>query len=369
MKLFKKIKIGNLELKNRIMFPPMVTRRGDVNNFMTPECRDFYVDIAKGGVGLLVVEMTFITRTMPLLLGLYDDEQILPFKEMTDTIHASTEAKVFIQLGDAVPSLMTVEEISTEMIDSFFDNFITAAIRAKSAGFDGIELHGAHGYMLASFLSLRNKRKDRYGKNLEGRMALTRRVLSGVREACGKDFPIGIRMNGDEFIVGGNTLSQTSAIATELVKEGIAYLSISAGAKMQDAWHPGDSQVLYPYPKPAPWKGSAGYSGHRCVPPAYMPDGVNVYLADAIKKAVAGYSVPVVTAGKIPDPEFADSILVQEKADMVGICRAILCDPRWPLKAQAGQYEDIVRCAYCNQCMDAPRLNKPTSCIKTTKGK
>jgi dimethylglycine catabolism A len=364
MKLFEKINVGGLELKNRIMFPPMVTRRGDFENFVTEDCKKFYVNLAKGGVGSLVIEMTSVSKTLPLLLGLYTDEHTAGFKEMTDEIHSSSDAKIFIQLGDSLPPLLNVEEIPLEMIDYFCHNLTAASVRAKDAGFDGIELHGAHGYILSSFLSLRNKRKDEYGKNSEGRIKLTKKVLKGVKDACGKEFPVGIRINGDDFIVGGNTLKQTKIIAKELVKEGIAYLSISAGAKMQDAWHPEENQSLYPYPKPGPWTGSAGYSGHRCVPPHYMPDGVNVYLAEEIRKEIAGYNVPVITAGKIPDPEFAESVLTERRADIVGICRPILCDFNWPVKAETGRADKIVKCVYCNKCMEAPRLMRPTACIQ-----
>ena len=125
-----------------------------------------------------------------------------------------------------------------------------------------------------------------------------------------------------------------------------------------------DTILSFPYPKPGPWDDAKGYSGHRCIPPNYMPDGTNVYLAQDIRKHVrnAGFDTPIITAGKIPTPNFANEILEDEQADIVGICRAILCDHEWANKAKEGRAKDIVKCMYCNHCFDEARRGYYTAC-------
>jgi len=365
MKLFEPITVGGIELKNRIMYPPTVSKRADwMTGFVTEDMKDFYLKVAKGGAGIVVVEMTFLWPPIAGLLGIHHDGCIPGLKEMVDQIHAETDAKVFIQIGDHLPGMINTEDMRIEMIEGFVAAFKDAAVRAKKAGFDGIEVHGAHSYVLASFLSHRNSRKDEYGKTLDGRMKLIVRVIEECRNACGKDYPIGVRINGDEFLVGGNTLHQTRRIAPRLAALDIAYLSISVGGKNQDAWHVTDSIFCFPYPTEGPWNTSRGYSGHRCVPPSYMPEGVNVYIAADLRKHVraAGLNTPIITVGKISSPKFAESVLQEESADMVALCRAILCDHQWPNKVKEGRAKEIVKCMYCNRCFDVARLGGYTAC-------
>jgi 2,4-dienoyl-CoA reductase-like NADH-dependent reductase (Old Yellow Enzyme family) len=369
MKLFEPVKISGMELKNRIVFPPMISRRADLSSFVTEDMKKFYLRIAKGGVGLLEIEATY-TYGIPTILGLYDDEHIRSFKAMVDQIHSESDAKVTIQINEALPRIVNVEEVTLEHIDRFYDRYVKTAVRAKKAGFDGVEIHGAHCYFIASFLSMRNKRKDEYGRTLDGRMKLLHTVFLRIREECGKDFPIGVRIDGDEFIVGGNTLQQTTKIAAKLAEWGLAYLSISAGGKNEDGVRHPATGSIHPYSDVGPWTTEImGYSGHRAMPPAYMPDGVNVYLADEIKKVVEPFNLPVITAGKIPTPEFAESILQENKADLIGVCRAILCDPEWPKKAKEGRSKEIIRCVYCCSCMEDLRIGRPVSCQRWKEGK
>ncbi len=362
MKLFESITVGGVELKNKIVFPPTVTMRADMEGHVTEDMKNFYLRIAKGGAGLVLMEATFVTR-QPRLLGIYDESCVPRLKDLVDRVHSETDAKIGIQLCEYNPGPIDIDEIPIELIEYYNYNFINAAVRAKEIGFDFVEIHAAHGVLISNLLSLRNKRKDEYGKNLEGRMKLLKSVITGCMEQCDDYFPVGVRINGDEFIVGGNTIQQTTKIAPKLAELGIAYLSVSAGAKHHDGWHITGTSRVMPYPKPGPWKDGTGYSGHRCVPPAYMPDGVNVYLAEAIKNSIQDYNVPVITAGKIPTAEFAESILQDEKADMIAICRPILCDAQWPNKSYEGRTEEILKCAYCVKCMEAARLGR-TSCIK-----
>ncbi|HLA28203.1 MAG TPA: NADH:flavin oxidoreductase [Syntrophales bacterium] len=363
MKLFEPIKVGDLDFKNRVIFAPMISRRADMQSFVSEDSKKLYLKIAKGGVAMLVIEATNVTMAVPSFLSLCDDVYIPKLKEMMDEIHSETDCKVFVQVYDPLPGYLGVEDVPVPMIQSFVDSMIMAAARGQKAGCDGVEIHAAHAYWLSCFISLRNKRKDEYGQSLEGRMKILTDIILGVQGKCGKDYPLGVRIDADEFLVGGNTLLQTTKIAPRLAELDIAYLSISAGGKYQDTWGPDDTLLRLPYPVPGPWKHVRGYSGHRATPPSYMPDGVNVYLAEAIKKSIKEYNVPVVTAGKIPTTEFAEEILQEGKADIIGICRPILCDFEWLIKSQEGREKEVVRCAYCLTCMERARLGR-TECIK-----
>jgi 2,4-dienoyl-CoA reductase (NADPH2) len=358
MLLYEPITIGGIELKNRVVFPPTVMYRADMRNCVTDYSRDIYQKIAKGGVGLMVVEATFINPIVPGLLCIFDDMHIPGLKSIVDAVHSETDAKISIQLIEPMPGFYTVDNLPMEWLKFTQMQYINAAARAQEAGFDFIELHGAHGYVISYFLSLRNRRKDEYGGSLEKRLRFVYEIIDGIRERCGNDLPIGMRMNAEEFIVGGNTLKQSTQIAKKLSSEkGIVYLNLTAGGKHEDAMNIVGNQLKWPYAAPGPWKDYHGYSGHRSMPPNYMPDGVNVYLAEAITKAVQETTddfdkrAKVFACGKIPTPEFANTVLEEGKADCVSVCRAILCDHEWANKGKEGRSDDIVKCKYCNYCM------------------
>jgi 2,4-dienoyl-CoA reductase-like NADH-dependent reductase (Old Yellow Enzyme family) len=161
--------------------------------------------------------------------------------------------------------------------------------------------------------------------------------------------------------MGGNTLLHSTEIATRLAAAGVDYLSISCGGQWENALPPKLGELPSAY---------TGYSGLRCWPRAWDPDGANVYLAEGIRKAVrkAGYSTPVITAGKIPMPDFAEEILQEEKADLIGLGRPLLCDPDWVKKAMEGREEEIVSCIYCNHCAEVNDLFQTTTCILWPEG-
>jgi 2,4-dienoyl-CoA reductase-like NADH-dependent reductase (Old Yellow Enzyme family) len=358
MLLYEPIKVGGIELRNRIVWPPCVMFRADMQNRVTDSSVNFYTKIAKGGVGLVVIEAVFINPIVPGLLCIYDDSFIPGLKRLVDAVHAEG-AKISIQLIDPMPLFYSVDNIPLEWIQMSQFQYAQAARRAKEAGFDFVELHGAHGYIISYFLSLRNKRRDEYGgKKIENRMRFVNEVIDGIRAECGDDFPIGIRLNADEFITGGNTLKHTREMAKILSAEkGLVYLNLTAGGKHEDAINIVGNQLKWPYAAPGPWKDYHGYSGHRSMPPNYMPDGVNIYLHADIKEAVEETTddfdkrAKIFACGKIPTPEFANTILEEGKGDCVSVCRAILCDSEWPNKGKEGRSDEIVKCVYCNQCM------------------
>ena len=351
-KLFTPIDINGMELKNRIVMAPAHEGLAALDGFVTPAYSDYYFARAKGGTGMIVLGGVAINPRPFPALRLSDDKFIPGLKEMVDRIHAETETKIVPQIYDwlkiAKGWKQKVEEVTEDQIKASPELFAAGAIRARECGFDAVELHGAHGYILSSFMSANNKRKDDYGGNVDKRLRLTREVYERVRAELGKDYPIGILINGEDFIIGGSTLLHTPKIATKLAEMGFDYISISVGGKYEDS--PGTDPYGLPVPYP-PW---GGYSGFRCMPENNMPEAVNVYIADTIRKSVrkAGYDTPIMTAGKIPTPELAESILAEDKADLIGVCRQIIRDPEWANKARDGKAKEIKKCIYCNTCLE-----------------
>lgn len=362
-RLFTPITINGMELKNRIVMAPAHEGLMDEEGYIPPAYSDYYFRRAQGGPGMIVLGGILVnTRRFPAP-RLSDDKFVPAFREMIGRIHSETSTKMTAQLYDLLKSAkgwrQSVEEVPLDQMKQSIDFFESGAVRAREAGFDAVEIHAAHGVLQADFLSLKNKRKDEYGgKKLENRMRLTVEVYERVRKALGKDYPIGIRINGDEFIIGGTTLVQSKLTAKKLAELGLDYISISVGGKYDDSYGTDPWGLTFPYP---PW---GGYSGFRCMPENYMPEATNVYLAEGIRKTVkaSGYETPIMTAGRITTPELAESILKDGKADLIGVCRQIIRDPDWPKKAKEGRPKDIKKCAYCNECLRAATVGPGGYC-------
>ena len=211
--------------------------------------------------------------------------------------------------------------------------FADAARRAREAGFDGVELHYAHAYTMASFLSRRNDRADGYGGSQRARVRLPLEVYEAVRAEVGRDYTIGVRFLGDEVIEGGSRINDAAFYASEFARAGLDFLSVSKGGKFEDAKQPKVGQAVYPY---------TGRSGYECMPTvlsdAAGPFGRNLPLSREVKRAVneAGFDTPVVAAGGVGTFELAEEILRRGDADIVGAARQSLADPDWFLKALAG---------------------------------
>lgn len=237
--------------------------------------------------------------------------------------------------------------------------FAAAAERAREAGFDGVELHYAHAYTMASFLSRRNRREDGYGGARENRARLPLEVFHAVRERVGEGYVVGSRILGDEVIEGGSDLDDAVYFAEELARAGMDYLSVSKGGKFEDAKQPSVGWAVYPY---------TGRSGYECMPTVYSdsrgPFGRNVSLAAAIKRAVnaTGSSAPIVTAGGIGTFELAEEILERGEADIVAAARASLADPDWFLKTFLGRGDDVRRCEFTNYCEALDQKHKKVTC-------
>ena len=237
--------------------------------------------------------------------------------------------------------------------------FANAAERAREAGFDGVELHYAHAYTMAGFLSALNNRTDRYGGSRENRVRLPLEVYRAVRERVGRDYVVGVRFLADEVITGGNRIGDAVYFGVEFAKAGFDFLSISKGGKFEDAQQPKVGQAVYPY---------TGQSGYECMPTTLSdeigPFGRNVPLVAAIKHAVnaGGFATPVIATGGITTFEQAEGILERGEADITGFARQALADPDWFLKVKLGRGDEIRRCTYTNYCEALDQAHRQVTC-------
>lgn len=355
--LFSPGKIGKLTIRNRIIMPAMQTRGADNDGFVTNRLIDYYAERAKGGAGLIVVQQSFAWPEAKLRRGiaLWDDKYISRLSDLAGAVK-NYGARVAIQLGsrgtlqeyeglDSVaPSAEPFSwmgkpprELTREDIEFYINAFVEAACRVKKAGFDAVELHCAHGHLLSMFLSPHsNYRSDEYGGSVENRTRFARSIIEQIKVVLGKDFPILVRMNGSDFIEGGIEINEAVEQARLFVESGADALSIS---------------------------GSCHETIYHHIPSYLFPPGNLVHLAHPIKKVV---NVPVVTVSKINQPEFAEQILAEGKADFVAIGRPLIADPHFPIKAREGRHDDIRHCLYCCNCLtwdQRPRLqNRGFSC-------
>jgi dimethylglycine catabolism A len=237
--------------------------------------------------------------------------------------------------------------------------FAAAAVRARAAGFDGVELHYAHAYTMASFLSRLNTREDGYGGPRERRVRLPLEVLRAVRAAVGPAYVVGIRYLGDDVVEGGNRLEDAVWFGARFAEAGADYLSISKGGRFEDARQPKVGEAVYPY---------TGRSGYECMPTVISdergPFGRNVGLAAAIRAAVrtAGHTTPVVTSGGIATFEQAEGILARGEADFVAAARQSLADPDWFRKIRRGRGDLVRRCEFTNYCEGLDQHHKQVTC-------
>lgn len=347
--LFSPYRIGNLELRNRIVMPPMATNFADETGAVNDRHIAYYLRRIRGGVGYVTFEHTGVLkqgRAFSNMALIDSDGQIPSFQRLTEAIHREG-GKIVIQINhagrqtsssitgsptvapSAIPCPVRKEmprALSVEEIHGIVEAFGEAARRVKEAGADGVEIHMAHGYLLCQFLSpFSNQRTDEYGGDEAGRMRMALEVLQAVRKRVGPDFPVLCRLSADEYVEGGLRLSDSQKIAKALERHGADALHISACV------------------------GASGYLNH---PPYYAEEGVFVHLAEGIK-AVVG--IPVIAVGRIRTPELADRVVKEKKADLVSMGRALIADPDLPKKALEGRREEILPCISCNRCVQSIR--------------
>ena len=239
------------------------------------------------------------------------------------------------------------------------DLFAQAGRRVREAGFDGIELHYAHAYTMASFLSRLNTRDDGYGLTREGRVRLPLEVIAAVRARVGAEFTVGVRYLGDDVVEGGSDVDDAAWFGVQLAAAGVDYLSVSKGGRFEDAKQPKVGEAVYPY---------TGRSGYECMPTVISdergPFGRNVPLAATIRRAVraAGHETPVITSGGIATFEQAEGILARGDADAVAAARQTLADPDWFRKIRLGLGAEVRRCEFTNYCEGLDQHHKQVTC-------
>ena len=359
-KLFEPIKIGPMEVKNRFVMAPMVTNYCESDGTVTERLKAYHKARAKGGIGLIIVEATYVHpcgKGFSNELGIYKDELIDGLKGLVDEVH-QYGTKIAVQLylsgrqsytavtgapliaPSPIPCPVCQEmprEMTREDINNMIEAYGEGARRAKAAGFDAVEIHGAHGYLINQFLSAySNKRTDEYGGSLETRARFPLEVLKKVREVVGDNFPILYRMSSVEHVPEGLTIEDTTEFSKMLVENGVDAIHVSGGVYQSAA---------------------------MIIQPAAIPQGVYVENATAIKEAIGG-KVPVIVVGRIKDPAMAEEIIESGKADMIAMGRAFLADEELPSKLKGGKLKEIRKCIACNQgCIDRLFADQDIACL------
>lgn len=354
--LFSPIQIGNVTVKNRLFMPPLSTNLGK-KGYVTDELVEHYKARAKGGVGLFVTEVVTVEPTYVYLPGdmsIHDDSFIEGWSKLAAGVH-EYGAKILPQLfhpaymafplpgtprliGPSAVGPSYAKEaprpVTKEELKVIISQFADAAERAKKAGADGVEIHAAHAHgLLGGFLSpLFNKRCDEYGGDIDGRLKLTLEVVDAVRERCGDDFIIDVRISGSEYVDGANGLPEMIYVSKQLEKHSVNMLHVSGGVTIA--------------------RGSA-------IPASGTKAGSHVDTAREIKKHV---SIPVVSVGRILEPWFAEELIENKDVDAVFMGRANLCEPELANKAKEGRIDEIRPCIGCLRCLTGIMFGKRVSC-------
>jgi 2,4-dienoyl-CoA reductase-like NADH-dependent reductase (Old Yellow Enzyme family)/thioredoxin reductase len=338
--LFTPLKIGNMELPNRIVMLPMTTGYCETDETVGDRFIDFFAERAKGGAGLIIIPFSPIAAGAPVEPGMFDDRFLPGVRRLTAAIRAHgaksacqlitsyhvifrdnlTEvvgpSPILNQILRVVPRSITTDEIRFIVAE-----YGKAARRVREGGFDAVEILVGGGYLLNRFLSpAGNIRDDEYGGSLENRMRILLEIIACMKKAVGDDFPIGVRLNVEEQMPGGHTVEESKIVAQALEKAGVRLINCYTG------WHES------PIPTVAP----------------SLPKGAFAHLAAAIRSAMG---IPVIAANRINDPFIAEKILAAGQADLVGMGRALLADPELPVKAKAGRVDEIVPCIACSRCL------------------
>ena len=285
-----------------------------------------------------------------LLMSLNDQQldDILTTRELEDLRIGYREKVIDVQL----PHIKNLPQVLPEL-------FANAAERAQKSGIDGVELHYAHAYTMASFLSRLNNREDGYGGSLEGRVRLPLEVFSKVRERVGPDYPVGCRYLSDDCITGGTTVNDAMYFGVEFARAGMDFLSLSRGGKFEDAKQPKVGEAAYPY---------TGRSGYECMPAhisdEFGPFGRNIEPCGRIRRMVkeAGFETPIIVTGGIHGFNLAEQILNDGNGDIVGAARQSMADPDWFRKVHLGRGEEVRLCTYTNYCEGLDQKHKLVTC-------
>ncbi len=356
--LFEPGRIGSLEIKNRIVMPAMGCSLAEVSGEAGPRMIRYYAERAKGGVGLIITEITRVDDETgvgtPNQLSVTNTHIIGQLSRLVEAVHAY-DTKLFVQLhhpGNQTPSRLIggkqpvsasdvtcnvigekPRALSTEEVEAMVRKFVTGAVIAQKAGVDGVEIHAAHGYLVSQFLSPHtNHRTDKYGGSFEGRMRFLTEIVKGIQAYCGPKFPISVRMNGNDYLADGIDDAEGIRIAKYAEALGIQCLNISCG--MYD-------------------------SGSTIIEPSFYEEGWKSHLAANIRKEV---KIPVIAVDNIKHPAYAEEKLERGDCDFIGIARGHLADAEWVRKAREGKDELIRKCLGCMECFRILNDGLPLGC-------
>lgn len=356
-KLFQPIKINQMEVRNRVFMSPMSTNFATKDGYVTDELIYHYARRAKGGVGLIITEVTLVEPIYKYIahtLSIQDDSYIEGWKKLADEVH-QYGGKIVPQLlhpaymaipYPGTPQLVGPSEVgpyyakqpprplTVEEIHELVELFGNAALRVKKAGLDGVEIHAAHAHaLIGGFLSpLYNKRIDEYGGDITHRIRLLLEVIANVRKKCGRDFPIIVRISGDDYEDGGQSLNEGCYIAKRLEEAGVDMIHVSGGTTI--------------------------HRGSSITPPG-TPQASHIAGSKAIKECVR---IPVATVGRLNEPWILEEILERDLADICMVGRSLLCDPDFVNKILLDKEEDIRPCIGCLGCLSSTMLKDHVEC-------
>ncbi|WP_312431122.1 oxidoreductase [Lacrimispora sp.] len=358
--VFSPIKIGSMEVKNRFVMPAMDSSMIDGNHHFTEQSMAYFGARAKGGFGLIVSEFLCVDLgglSTPNQAGIHNDECIPNLAELTKIIHengakcvgqlehAGTQTSTACAKGTPVgPSAIPHPKFNEKTraftnaeVYEMIDKFVVAAERAQKAGFDAVELHGAHGYLISQFFSRAfNKRTDEFGGSLENQARFACEVIKGIKAKCGKDYPVLVRMNVDDWMEDGNSIEDVAAMARLVAHAGADALNLSCGTAVNGG-------IVTPY---------------------FQKPGFNGEYAKFIKSAV---DIPVICVGRINSPDLAETMIASGQADLVALGRQSVADPEFPNKIAEGRLDEIFQCTGCMQrCYYSPgcdEQDKGISCL------
>ncbi|MHC4604233.1 MAG: oxidoreductase [Planctomycetota bacterium] len=353
--LFTPIQIGSMVVLNRIAMVPTDISSANADGSVNQRVITYHEQVAKGGCGFIIVGATTpdkVTGRPTVTCVAADEDPLIPgLAHLAEAMHRYG-AKCAVQIqhpgrqaawprknlmsasdhvldvpgsagheviyAESIAQGKSIRAMTVEEIYDLVEKFAEAAWRVQQAGFDSVELHGAHGYLIAQFMSpFVNKRHDRFGGSFINRMRFTMEIINRIQIKCGKDFPLGIRYSGDEWIEGGRTLDESVRVAKLMEEMGLTYVDISAGI----------------FESPG-----------AVMDPMYYPEGWNTYAAEEVKKQL---KIPVITSHSLRNPDYCEKILADGKADMVGFCRQLIADPYWANKARVDKKQEIRRCISC----------------------
>ena len=340
-KLLSPGRIGTLEIKNRAIMAPMSAALANPDGTISDPLIAYLKARADGGIGLIITEYAFVNeegRSSDHQISVANDDMIPGLKKLADAIHEAG-AKICLQLQhggrrsmvrvmapSSIPKQterVQPDEMTNAEVYSLIDDFIAAAVRAKKAGYDMVEVHCSHGYLLNDFISpSANRRTDEFGGGVKGRTRAPVMIIEGIKKACGADYPVSVRLNGDDMVSDGNHARDTATIAMLFEEAGADLINISGGMN------------------------GVGYG----IAPAAVETGYNVDPAEQVRSVV---NIPVAVAGRINEPEYAEMLLRKGQVDFITIGRALFADPQFVNKAAAGLEDEIAPCIGCLQrCYD-----------------